>query len=317
MEVIRSLEGIPRGLEGSFATIGNFDGVHRGHRTIFRRLIEEARPAGAPVVVITFEPHPKSVLRADRRPFYLITTPEEKIREVAVAGVDALLMIPFDLDFAALSAEAFVRDILWKRLRIRKLLVGHDYRFGRGKEGNEAFLARWGQTLGFEVEALGAVSEGGDAISSTRIRNAIFDGDVRTARHLLGRPYNVAGRVVHGHRRGTGLGFPTANVRPDKELLPARGVYAAVTRMDGRTMKSVLNIGYNPTFGDAELSVEVFILDFRGDLYGETLEIFFIDRLRPEMKFENPGALVTQIRSDVARAESILADWLENPDEGP
>jgi riboflavin kinase / FMN adenylyltransferase len=316
MEVIRSLEEIPRELEGSFATIGNFDGVHRGHRVLFRRLIEEARPAGAPALVITFEPHPKSVLLTDRRPFYLITTPEEKIREVAATGVDALLMIPFNRDFAALSAEAFVRDILWKRLRIRKIFIGHDYRFGRGKEGNEAFLVHWGKTLGFAVETLGPVSEGGIAISSTRIRNAIFDGDVRTARHLLGRPYNVAGRVVHGHRRGTGLGFPTANVLPGKELLPARGVYAAITRMDGRSMQSVLNIGYNPTFGDAELSVEVFILDFRGDLYGEELEILFIDRLRPEMKFDGPGALVAQIRADVARAESVLADYLENPDEG-
>ncbi len=317
MEVIRSLEEIPGDLKGAFVTIGNFDGVHRGHQSIFNRLIEEARPAGAPVLVITFEPHPKSVLRADRRPFYLITTPEEKIREIAATGVDALLMIPFDLDFAALSAESFVRDVLWKRLRIRKILIGHDYRFGRGKEGNEAFLVRWGKTLGFDVEALGAVSGSGDVISSTRIRNAIFDGDVRTARRLLGRPYNVAGRVVHGHRRGTGLGFPTANVRPEKDLLPARGVYAAVTKMDGRSMKSVLNIGYNPTFGDSELSVEVFILDFRGDLYGESLEILFIDRLRPEMKFDGPEALVTQIRADVAKAESILADWLENPDEGP
>ena len=309
MDLIRDWKAIPEKLQGAFVTIGNFDGVHLGHQYIFRHLTEEARGAGSPSAVITFDPHPKMILHPDRRPFYLITTLEEKIDLLAAQGIDALILIPFSLEFASMTAGEFVGQLLWDKLRLRKILIGHDYAFGRGKEGNEDFLRTFGQKLGFAVEAMNAFQIGEVTISSTRVRTVIQAGDVKTAAAYLGRPYNLVGTVVAGHHRGTGLGFPTANLDPEKILVPPNGVYAAIINLEGRKYRAVLNIGMNPTFGDNRRSIEVFLLDFHENIYGKRMEVLFIEKLRDERKFPDPGALVEQIKQDVSRAEAILQPY--------
>ncbi len=307
MKTILQIDNIPEELTGSYLTIGNFDGVHRGHQYLFRHLVDQARNAGRPSVVLTFAPHPQMVLHPDRRPFYLITSIEEKIRLIEAQGVDGLIIIPFNLDVAKTTAREFVCDLLWGKLRIKKILIGHDYTFGSGKEGNEDFLVAKGKKLGFDVEVMRAFQVGDTIISSTRVRNAILDGDVKTAAAWLGRPYNLVGRVAVGHNRGAGLGFPTANIEPEKELVPARGVYAALARVDDHTHGSVLNIGMNPTFADNQRSIEVHILDFKGDIYGKNLEILFMEKLRDEKKFSGSEELIVQIRKDVEEARKLLS----------
>ena len=306
MDVIRGSENIPAGLQGAVATIGNFDGVHLGHQHIFRRLIAEAHGEQRPAVVISFEPHPKMVLHPERRPFYLITSPEEKIRYISSLGIDALILIPFTLEYARTTAEEFIRCVLWEKLRIRKIIIGHDYTFGRKKEGNAAFLTATGSRLGFEVEVLNAFKIGDTTISSTRIRKAILAGEVRYAASLLGRPYNISGEVISGHHRGSNLGFPTANIRPDKELIPPSGVYAVHVILEGNRLHGALSIGFNPTFADQKLSIEVYIFDFNENIYGKILDVLFVERLRDEIRFAGPGELIAQIARDIARVREIL-----------
>ena len=306
MEIIRNYGDIPPKLQGAHVTIGNFDGVHLGHQYIFKKLAAEAHAAGRHAVVITFDPHPKMIIHPDRKPFYLITTLEEKIALIRQQGIDALILIPFSLEFARTTAEEFVCRILWEQLRISKVVIGHDYTFGRGKEGNEAFLKAFGDKLGFIVEVMNAFTIGDVIVSSTRVRHAILSGDVRTAATFLGRPYNLTGPVVQGYHRGTGLGFPTANIEPEKVLVPAGGVYAAMINLAGNRYRAVLNIGRNPTFGNNQQTIEVFLLDFQEQIYGKTLEILFVEKLRDEKKFSGPEELVSQIKADVAKAEEIL-----------
>jgi riboflavin kinase/FMN adenylyltransferase len=307
MEVIRDSAEVPALFKGGMVTIGNFDGVHLGHQFIFRRLVAEAHGADRPAVAISFSPHPKEVLHPERRPFYLITTQEEKTRLIAALGIDALLLIPFTLDYAQLSAQAFVEQVLGEQLGIRKILIGHDYTFGRGREGNEAFLKAAGARLGFAVEVIGAFQLGETTVSSTRIRHALQAGEVRQASRYLGRPYNLAGQVIHGQHRGADLGFPTANLAPNKEPLPPRGVYAVRVLHGERCLDGCLNIGFNPTFNGGGLTIEVHLFDFQGDLYGQTLDLLFIERLRDEVRFGSVAELTAQIGRDIARAREILA----------
>jgi len=309
MKVIRSLEKMPGEFRDAFVTIGNFDGVHLGHIPILKKLIEEAHREKRCAVVITFDPHPKKVLRPDIRPFYLITSIEEKIKLLEDIGVDALILIPFDLNFSKMTAESFVCDILWDKLHIRKIFVGHDYSFGKSKTGNKIFLAEYGKKLGFEVDIIDAVKLDEETISSTRLRHLILEGDVKAAARLLGRPYNVSGIVVPGKKRGSILGIPTANIKPEKELIPAQGVYAVIAHLGKDRYKGVLNIGFNPTFSDTDLSVEVYLLDFNGDIYGEKVDVLFIERIRDEAKFENSEQLVKQIRKDIDEARTILKPY--------
>jgi len=307
MNVFRNIDKITNDFRGAVVTIGNFDGVHRGHQHIFRKVVREARRENSKAVVITFEPHPKMVLHPERRPFYLITSLEEKIYRIAATGIDGLLLIPFSLEFSKTTAREFICSILWDRLHIKKIFIGHDYAFGRGKEGNEACLASFGEKLGFSVEAISAFKVGDHVISSTLTRNAIQEGRVKEAAEWLGRPYNLSGIVVGGHRRGRDLGFPTANLQPDKVLIPMNGIYAVRLLLDGQVRQGVLNIGSNPTFSDNTLSIEVFIIDFNEDIYGKRLEVLFIDRIRDEIKFGGPALLVEQIRKDVETARQILS----------
>ncbi len=307
MHVIHGIEKIPAELKGVFVTIGNFDGIHLGHRYIFAKMIEEARQVGCKTVVISFDPHPKMVLHPDKRPFYLISSSEEKIRLLGEIGVDVYIIIPFSLGYAQTTAQEFVRDMLWEKLRIRKIIIGHDYTFGRGKKGNEAFIAEEGRRLGFAVEAMNPFRVGDEIISSTKIRESILRGNVHFAATLLGRPYNISGRVVPGDQRGLELGFPTANVEANKELLPLRGVYAVRCLLRGKSLDSVLNIGFNPTFSGGKLTIEVHIFDFNEDIYGEMLDVLFIERIRDEVRFAGPKELIAQINKDVSQARELLS----------
>lgn len=307
MRIIDNCDQVPPEFTDAVLTIGNFDGIHLGHRAIFADVLREAQKIGRKAVVMTFEPHPKMLLHPERRPFYLLTTLDEKIKLLDELGIDAIILIPFTLEFAETTAEDFITEILWRRLRIRKIYIGHDYTFGKGKQGNEAYLKEFGKKLGFAVDVVNAVTVGDIVASSTRIRNAVMAGDVKTAALLLGRPYNLGGVVIEGKRRGANLGFPTANVLPTKELIPPRGVYAVFGEYEKKRYRGVLNIGYNPTFSDERLSIEVHLLDFSQDIYSKDLEMHFIERMRDEVKFAGPDALIAQIRRDVEQANVILA----------
>jgi riboflavin kinase / FMN adenylyltransferase len=306
MLVVKSIDDIPPELRQSMVTIGNFDGVHLGHRRIFESVTGAARRAGAASAVITFDPHPKKVIHPERRPFFLLTPLEEKIALIETCGIDAVIIISFTPDFAETTAESFVDEILWKRLRIQSLFIGYDYTFGKGRRGNAAFLKKQGERLGFTVAQIGPVTVGDKVVSSTNIRLSILDGDVRLVSRMLDRYYDVNGTVVKGFRRGTGMGFPTANIESEK-VIPHVGVYVVYVIIDGERYEGVLNIGFNPTFGNNELSIEGHLFDFQGDIYGKDVTILFVERLRDEMKFPGPQELAEQIRKDIARGKEILA----------
>ncbi len=305
MRVIRNLEEIPREYRDSIVTIGNFDGIHLGHQNLFRKLTREAKEKNRKAVVITFDPHPQKVLHPERRPFFLLTPLDEKLRLAEEYGIDAVVLITFSLEFAKITAEEFVRNILWDKLHIRKLYIGYDYVFGRGKGGNAESLKTYGRELGFEVEEIGAVKDDDIIVSSTKVRLSILDGDVSLAAKLLGRPYNVYGNVVKGYRRGTDIGYPTANIKSEK-VIPNCGVYAIIAGIEGEKYPGVINIGFNPTFGVNKLSIEVHLFDFNEDIYEKNIELFFIDRLRDEIKFDSSEKLVEQIKKDIEQARKIL-----------
>ncbi len=294
-------------MRDSIVTIGNFDGVHLAHQKIFKRVVIEADNENRKSIVITFDPHPKKVLHPERRPFFLITSLDEKLRLIADMGIDAVVLIRFSLEVANITAAEFVKNILYDRLHIKKIFIGHDYSFGRGKEGNEEYLKSSGNRLGFEVEVINAIRADGITVSSTTTRNAILDGNVKLAARLLGRPYNLGGTVIKGYQRGAGIGFPTANIEPDKVLIPGSGVYAVIAEMEGSSHPSVVNIGFNPTFGNDKLSVETHVLDFKGNIAGKSLNLLFVDRIRDERKFESVERLAEQIKKDIDQAKEILA----------
>jgi riboflavin kinase/FMN adenylyltransferase len=311
MITINGMGNIPQILRGAFVTIGNFDGVHLGHQFIFKKLAQEANKAKKKSVVITFDPNPKMVLHPDRRPFYLISTLEEKISLLASLNIDAVIIIPFSLEYSQTSAESFVREVLWNKLHIKKIFVGHDYTFGKGKEGNEKFLSTFGKKLGFDVEVIEAVKINHTIASSTRIRNAILEGDVKTAAILLGRHFNLSGTVIQGHHRGENMGIHTANIQPEKVLVPASGVYAVIVVFNKKRYQGMLNIGFNPTFEDKKLSIEVHILNFKQDIYGKRLDILFIERLRDETKFDSVEKLIDQIKHDIESGQKILKPYFQ------
>ena len=306
MIVFEGIESITQDYRGAFVTIGNFDGVHLSHQHICRKLATEAKKAGQKSLVITFDPHPKMILHPNIRPFYLITTRAEKLEFLEKCGVDATVVIAFDQHYSKTTAEAFVQDFLWGKLAISKIIIGHDYVFGQARQGNDALLKAKGRRLGFSVEVIPAFKIDDEIVSSTLIRNCILEGDLRKATKLMGRPYNVAGAVGSGAGRGAGLGFPTANIEPEKELLPPPGIYAAFVTADGRRCMGALNIGAKPTFEDYSSTFEVFLLDYSGDLRGKKINVLFVEKLRDIVKFDGPESLKRQIAADVEKTRQIL-----------
>lgn len=305
MKIIRSLDQLTSPFDRAVVTLGNFDGVHLGHREIFRRVVSRARQIDGTSVVFTFVPHPLKLLAPERAP-RLINSFAEKERLIEASRVDALICAPFDREFAAISADRFVEDILVARVGLAHLVVGYDYAFGRNRDGDTDFLKGKGKQLGFSVEVLDPIAAGEVVYSSTRIRRMLTEGDVQGVVPFLGRHYSVEGQVIHGARRGKGLGFPTANLATEKDLLPKPGVYAVKVRHGETIHDGVVNVGCNPTFCSEGLSVEVHILDFSAEIYGETLRLYFIERLRDEMLFPSPAELVGAIGADVALARQIL-----------
>ena len=305
MRIIRDLQELSTPLPGAVVTIGNFDGVHLGHREIFRRVVRRAGEIGGTSAVLTFVPHPLKLLAPERAP-RLINTYQEKERLIAASCIDVLFCLPFTRALAALPAERFVREILVGRIGVQHLIVGYDYAFGRNREGDVAFLHRCGKELGFSLEVLGPVAAGNLVYSSTRIRTMLLAGEVAEVVALLGRHFTLEGQVVHGAGRGNRLGYPTANLNVDKELLPKAGVYAVKVRRGEKVLSGVANIGSNPTFDGEGVSLEVHLFDFHGDLYGEPLRLYFVQRLRDEKRFPSVQELVKAIAADVARAKDIL-----------
>lgn len=292
--------------ERSVVTIGNFDGVHRGHREIFRRVATYAAEQHCQSVVVTFDPHPLQVLNPSCAPA-MITTAAQKRALIAENDVDMLVVIPFDRQFAALPAERFVRDILVTGLGMRQLVIGHDYAFGRGREGNEALLEQLSGQLGFQLEVLEPVGEGELIFSSSTVRRLVRSGDVAAVPPILGRYHSISGQVVTGREIGRSLGFPTANIVTANQLLPADGVYAVWVVFDGELHMGACSIGNNPTFGGSQRTIEVFVFDFAGALYGQELTLQFAARLRDLARFSNVDALKEQIGRDVTATRSLLS----------
>lgn len=307
MEITWGLDNIKRRFIKPVVTIGNFDGVHLGHQLLFKKVREQARATGGESVVITFDPHPLTVLRPEIG-LKLISKCSKKLELIERAGVDVLLCITFTLDFANTTAEEFVDDILWGKIGVRSLMVGYDYSFGRGRQGNIDFLKKKGQELGFSVTVVEPLYMDDVVVSSTQVRELIAAGEMPEVRKLLGRPYQMTGKVLVGRRRGGPvLGFPTANIQlADDELCPKLGVYATQVIYKGRSHDGVMNIGYNPTFGDLCISAEVHIFDFSDDIYGQEIEVTLIERLRDEKKFAGPEGLIGQIKKDIEKAKKVL-----------
>jgi riboflavin kinase/FMN adenylyltransferase len=291
------------GLDGSAVTLGVFDGVHRGHAALLGLLAAES--GGDPVGVVSFAVHPVHVL-APQVDLRLLTTLDQRLELLDAAGVSVVGLLDFDDALRRIEAPRFVEDVVAGAMRARLVVVGTDFRFGHERRGDIAMLATMGRRLGFRTVGIEPVASGG-TISSTRIRDLVTAGAVGRATALLGRPHAVRGVVVEGDRRGRTIGFPTANLAVDPEVaLPANGVYAARVDWLGDRYEGVTNVGVRPTFGGLALVVETHLLDFDGDLYGETLDVSFIERIRDEQRFDGVDALVGQIRRDVARARSLL-----------
>lgn len=282
-------------------TIGNFDGVHLGHRELLRRTVARARAAGATAVALTFEPHPVRYF-SPRSRFYEITGPEEKAALIGETGIDTLVVEPFDGGVGQMWPGDFAREVLARRLGARWVVVGYDFTFGRNRTGSPAALVEMGRDLGFDVDVVPPLMRGGAIVSSSRIRELLLAGRVREAGELLCRPYALSGPVVTGAGRGRKLGFPTANIQFTQELVPLPGVYVVEAEVDGERRRGVANVGFNPTFGENSLGVEVHLLDFEGDLYGKAMSVSFRDRIRDERKFKSVDELTRQIAKDVQYA---------------
>lgn len=305
MDILKTCADLPAPFASSAVTLGNFDGVHLGHRELFRSLVKVAHKLNCPSIVYTFDPHPLKFLCPDRAPL-LLNTQEEKQRLIAASHIDYLIETPFTADFAAMSPEQFVDHILVERLSVKALVVGYDYAFGGGRRGNVDFLRDCGKEKGFSVDVLQPVGDDGLPYSSTRIRGMVAAGDVAGVVRLLGRQYNLEGLVVPGDQRGRELGFPTANLETEKEQLPAPGVYAVKVRHNLQEYGGVVNIGKRPTFDGKLSTIEVYLLDYTGQLYGQKLRVYFVERLRQEQKFASIRELIGAIEMDIVRARQIL-----------
>jgi riboflavin kinase / FMN adenylyltransferase len=314
MKIFRSLdEG--EAFANPVLTIGNYDGLHVGHRHIISKVLAKAREISGTPMLMTFDPHPLTVLRPDAS-LHLITPLEEKERRLAEAGIEVLWVLPFDGVFRSIEAESFIREVLCRRLGVKALIIGYDFKFGRGGLGNVELLQKFAGECGYFFEIVPPVTLEGEKVGSNRIRKMIMEGNVERAARFLGRPYMMEGAVVKGRGRGAGIGFPTVNLATGFDLIPARGVYVTEVAIgqegaEGmaapRAVPAVTNVGYNPTFGDGGMTIETHILDFIGDLYGQRLSVYFLKKLRDEIKFSCVDALSEQIAFDVRAARAFFA----------
>ena len=304
MQLVRGLHNLRPQHRGCVATIGNFDGVHRGHQAILARLRERSAELGVPSCVLIFEPQPREFFAPDVAPARLARL-RDKLALLAAEGVDRVLCLSFNRRLRELSAAEFVHRVLVEGLGVQHLEVGDDFRFGCDRAGDFAFLAEAGEREGFSVEAACTVELDGIRVSSTRVREALDAGDFALAQHLLGRPFQIVGRVLHGQKLGRQLNAPTANVQLKRKRVPLKGVYLVSTEIDGQTWPGVANIGVRPSVaGDGRAHLEVHLLDFAGDLYGRRLTVAFHHKLRDEQRFASLEALKTAIAADIAAARA-------------
>ncbi|WP_303907602.1 bifunctional riboflavin kinase/FAD synthetase [Thiohalomonas denitrificans] len=308
MELIRGLHNLKPRHRGSVATIGNFDGVHLGHQAVLGQLAEKGAELCLPTVVITFEPLSREYFAPESAPPRL-TRFREKVKAMQRYSVDRMLVLPFNRKLAGLSAEAFIRQVLVKGLGIRYLVVGDDFHFGAGREGDFAMLQKAGRDYGFDVVNMHTLSLNGERVSSTRIREALQNGYLEIAEQLLGRPYRMCGRVVHGDQRGRSIGFPTANIRMHRIVAPVDGVFAVeMFGIKGEPLPGVANVGKRPTVDGTRSLLEVHLFDFSGDLYGRHVQVDFLKRIRPEKRFESFEALKQQIEKDSSEARRFFEE---------
>ena len=301
MERLDGGSAVPEPLRGGIVALGNFDGFHKGHQAVVGRAVARARAEGRPALVATFDPHPMRFFRPES-PWFRLTTMDQRARLFAAAGVDGLFVFRFDADFAAASPEQFVTDWLQGRIGAAGVVTGEDFTFGKGRAGDVGLLARL-----LPAEAVPAVTDDGRPISSSRIREALRDGDPETAARLLTRPFAIEGVVEHGDKRGRQIGYPTANLGLANYLRPRFGVYAVRGRLaDGRTLKGAANLGIRPTFEPPKELLEPYFFDFSCDLYGRKLEVELISFLRPEAKFDSLEALTAQMALDCEEARRRL-----------
>lgn len=307
MRVLRSLEKAGGHFRRPVVTIGNFDGVHRGHQVILDQVVDDAKHRGVDAVVLTFDPHPVAVIRPDAAPIRLMTL-ADRLRHLGQCGVSATVVQRFNQQFAAITAEDFVSRFLVGRLDAQKLIVGHDLNYGHRRAGSVETLVDAGSRFGFAVEVIRPVQAEGILVHSSVVRETVMRGDMRLACGLLGRPHLVRGRVVQGAQRGKTLGFATANIRPRTEMVPPEGVYATRLEMRGRRYDGVTSIGRNETFGGRDVVIECHLFDDLDDFYGEPVALAFYDLIRGQRKFSGPEELVAQINADVDAAQRVLAE---------
>jgi riboflavin kinase/FMN adenylyltransferase len=305
MKTFESLDGFEKA-PNPVLTIGNYDGLHLGHRQIIERVKMRAVEISGTSMLMTFHPHPLSVLRSAKL-LGLITPVAVRKRLIEQAGIDVLLLLPFTEELRLTDPEEFVEELLVRKLGIKGLVVGYDFRFGKGGKGDTEMLDALSGRYGFFFEKVDPITLDGEKIGSNRIRKLIIEGDVKKSEAFLGRPYAIEGRVLRGFGRGAGIGFPTINVDTEYELIPKNGIYITEVRVDEKKYPSVTNIGYNPTFGNVARSVETFIIDYSSDLYGKEVTIFFHEQIRNEKKFDSVEALKERIEMDVEAARAYFA----------
>ncbi len=308
MELIRGLINLQSRHRGCVATIGNFDGVHLGHQAVIRQLTARSVQVAAPTTVITFEPHPLELFARESRPARLSTL-REKLQLLAEHGVQRVLCLRFNQRLASMPAEEFVRRVLVEGLGIRWLVIGDDFRFGRGRAGDFAMLQAYGSDYGYQVERTHSFEVDGMRVSSTLVRSALAVGDLALADRLLGRRFEISGRVAHGDKRGRDWGFPTANIHLNRSKAPLTGIFAVeVLGLGAEPVNGVANLGNRPTVGGTRTLLEVHLLDFNEDIYGRRIRVHFLSKLREEERFENFDALKAQIARDKLAAERYFAE---------
>jgi riboflavin kinase/FMN adenylyltransferase len=305
MDVVHGFDHVPPGARGSTIALGKFDGVHRGHQALLEETITVARRLGTRAAAMAFEPHPRELFHPER-PHFRLTTLTQKLRLFETMGLDMTVVVAFDRRLAGFAAEEFVERVLVAGLGVRHVVVGYDFYFGKGRGGDAAFLTEAGRQMGFGVSVVAPVAEHGEVFSSSGIRAELAQGDVRGAAEWLGAWWRVEGVVVGGAKRGTGMGFPTANVAMPAGSTLAHGIYAVRVHLEGRRVHGAAYLGTRPTFDDGKPVLEVFLLDFDENLYGRTLEVEFIEHLRADRRFDSVEALVAQIALDCERARAVL-----------
>jgi riboflavin kinase/FMN adenylyltransferase len=305
VKILHSLDDFPPELRGAAVAIGNFDGVHRGHARLVERLIASAKTIDGPAIVFTFDPHPARLLRPEAAPMPLVWT-ERKIEILAEMGADAVVVYPTSREFLELDARQFFDRIVREKLAAKAMVEGPNFYFGHNRSGNVEVLRQFCEEAGLSFEVTDPVEIGGQPVSSSRVRKLIQAGHVEAADDLLGRPYRIRGLVVRGAQRGSKLGFPTANVARIDTLLPPDGIYAGKALVEQTAYPAAISLGTNPTFGEQSLKVEVFLLDFDGDLYDRPLQVDFITRLRDTIKFDSAEKLIDQMKADVEQTRKVV-----------